>query len=502
MDTGEQTPVETAVPAEKPATAKPVAKPPKVLGIIYGNVGTNEFSFSVTGRVERSDYVTVTHPEVGDVLCQVGSIIRKTDLTLEKSLENNPDMQINEKLTAKADVIGYRDDKNLLQVPRTTFDAASQVKSADPMFIKKILGLKTDHKTCAYIGLLRGYSMPVMLDINSLVQRHVCILAKTGGGKSYISGDIIEELMGHNVTCVIIDPHGEYGAMRDPGSEADSRFRIKPIGFADRILEFGLTESKNIKPLKFTFKSLEARDIMDLLQGVDPRTQLAPLKKALEALREEMEFYSIDDLIDTLSVENGKSNPTLIAALESLNDIGLFAKRGNHIDDLIRKGKTTIINLKGVAPDIQQLVVRRWGTMLFEMRKADRIPPLMMVVEEAHNYCPQGENTLCKKSLSTIAAEGRKFGLGLTVISQRPAKIDKNVLSQCGTQIILNVTNPHDLKAIASSMEGLTSGMEQDIKGLPIGTALVVGAGIQTPMLVEVRPRESRHGGESVKILE
>ena len=124
-----------------------------------------------------------------------------------------------------------------------------------------------------------------------------------------------------------------------------------------------------------------------------------------------------------------------------------------------------------------------------------------MVIEEAHNYCPQNENTLCKKSLSTIASEGRKFGLGLMVISQRPAKIDKNVLSQCGTQIVLKVTNPNDLKAIAASMEGLTAGMEQDIQGLPIGTALVVGSGIQTPMLVEVRPRESKHGGASVQII-
>ena len=103
---------------------------------------------------------------------------------------------------------------------------------------------------------------------------------------------------------------------------------------------------------------------------------------------------------------------------------------------------------------------------------------------------------------TTIASEGRKFGLGLMVISQRPAKIDKNVLSQCGTQIILKVTNPNDLKAITASIEGLTGGMEQDIPGLPIGTAMVVGAGIQTPMLVDVRPRESRHGGASVQILE
>lgn len=473
---------------------------PESIGTIYGDVGTNEFKFSVLTKAERSDYISVDHPDCGPVLCQVSSIIRKTNYTLDKSLKADSDDEIEEKLSAQADVIGYRDDKGLLQIPRTTFKAGSEVYTADPQFIKKVLGLKTNPKKCAYIGLLRGYDMPLMLDINELVQRHVCILAKTGGGKSYISGDIIEELMKHDVTCVIIDPHGEYGAMRNPGTSEDPKFNVSPHGYDDKIIEFGMTDGPNIKPLRFTFKSLDARDILDLFQTGDVRNQLPVLKKALDSLREKKDLYSIKDLIEEITSE-GRGHPLLVSELEYLDEIGLFAERGNHITELIQKGKTTIINLKGVAPDVQQLIVRRWGILLFELRKMDRIPPLMMVIEEAHNYCPQNENTLCKKSLSTIASEGRKFGLGLMVISQRPAKIDKNVLSQCGTQIVLKVTNPNDLKAIAASMEGLTAGMEQDIQGLPIGTALVVGSGIQTPMLVEVRPRESKHGGASVQII-
>ena len=472
------------------------------VGMIYGEVGTNGFRFGVTRKVERSDYVVVDHPDVGPVLCQVGSIVRKTNLTLDKSLEMDPDARIEEKLSAQADVIGYRDEKGLLQVPRTTFKAGSDVRLADAKFIKKVLGLKDNPRTCAYVGLLRGYDMPLMLDINELVQRHVCILAKTGGGKSYISGDIIEELMKHDVTCMIIDPHGEYGAMRDPGSTTDPRFGVKPRGFADRILEFGMIDAPNVRPLKFTFKTLDARDILDLLSSTDTKTHLPTLKKAIDALREKKGLYSVRDLIDEVNEETNGRNPVLVSELEYLDSIGLFAERGNHIDELVQKGKTTIINLKGVSPDIQEMIVRRWCTVLFEMRKLNRVPPMMMVIEEAHNYCPQAEATSCRKALGTIASEGRKFGLGLMVISQRPAKIDKNVLSQCGTQIILKVTNPNDLKAIAQSMEGLTDGMEQDIQGLPIGTALIVGAGIQTPMLAEVRPRESRHGGASVSILE
>jgi DNA helicase HerA-like ATPase len=126
---------------------------------------------------------------------------------------------------------------------------------------------------------------------------------------------------------------------------------------------------------------------------------------------------------------------------------------------------------------------------------------MMLILEEAHNYCPQQGSALSSKALSTIASEGRKFGLGLMVISQRPAKIDKNVLSQCGTQIILKLTNPNDLKAVAASVEGLTNGMIDEVQTMPIGMAMVVGAGIEAPLLVDVRPRESRHGGAGINVL-
>jgi len=87
------------------------------------------------------------------------------------------------------------------------------------------------------------------------------------------------------------------------------------------------------------------------------------------------------------------------------------------------------------------------------------------------------------------------------IITQRAAKVDKNVLSQCNTQIILKVTNPNDLNAIAASIEGLTQGMEDEIQRLPIGSAIITGGGVSMPLFVEIRPRESKHGGESVEVI-
>lgn len=478
-------------------------KDPSVIGTIYGDVGTNTFKFSMIGHAERSDYITVEHPDCGPVLCQIDSIIRKSNYTLDRSLERNDDDRIDEKVIATATVIGYRDTSGLLNAPRTPFAVGCDVRLSEPQFIKRIVGLKDDAHRCAYVGMLRNYDLRIMLDINSMVQRHVSILAKTGGGKSYISGDIVEEMMKHGVTCMIVDPHGEYGAMRDAADgKGDMRFGVVPRSYDESIVEFGMNEDLDVHPLRFTLRSLDARDIMELCASSDSKTSVLALSKAIENVKATKDFYSLTDLIDEVSSIDSAKHYALIRDLQSLDSLRLFAEKGNSLSDLVQKGKTTIINLKGYSPDIQQIIVRRLGTMLFEMRKAERIPPMILVLEEAHNYCPQTESTACKKSIITIASEGRKFGLGLMVISQRPAKIDKNVLSQCGTQIILKVTNPNDLKAISASVEGLTSGMEQDISNLPIGTALIVGAGIQTPLLVDVRPRETRHGGASVQVLE
>ncbi|UCE81515.1 MAG: ATP-binding protein [Methanobacteriota archaeon] len=477
------------------------------VGIIYGNVGTLRFNIVVTSPLEKMEFVQVKHKIHGFVLGQVSEIERRTNLTTDgvKSMKHGTPVEIEEKEIATVTVVGYRDDRNLLQVPRTPLLAGEEVFRAQEELIKDIVGIREHMDTGAYIGLLSGHDVRVELDINLLVQKHVCILSKTGGGKSYCSGALVEELMKQKVTVCIIDPHGEYTTMRKKGSikKTHRDFHVKPRGYGDKVVEFATDTSlnKQARPLKFTLHNLDAREILGLTNTKNVRSYLTMLRRAVDTLRETKENFSINDIIAVLEANNEQSSGALITELEYLNEIEVFAEQGTKIDELIQKGKTTIINLRGTPPDMQELIVNRIGTALFELRKVGKIPPMMLVVEEAHNFCPQQGQVACSKVFRTIASEGRKFGLGLLVISQRPAKVDKNVLSQCNTQIILKVNNPNDLKAIAASIEGLTEGMEEEIQRLPIGTAIVTGGGVSMPLFVDIRPRESQHGGESVEIV-
>ncbi len=481
---------------------------PNCIGMIYGDIGTTEFKCSVSAPVEKNEFVQVHHETCGMVLGRVDQIERKTDLSIEKAhlLAKGEHVPIEEMVSANIAIVGYRDERNLLQAPRTPFKAGEIVEKAQEGLIKKVIGLKEDRKTGAYVGMLRGHDVPIYLDINGMIQKHVSILAKTGGGKSYMAGVVLEEFIKHKVTTVVIDPHGEYASLatRAKSVPLGEKFRVVPNSYESKLMIFSPDTkiNQNARPLKFTLSNLQPRDILSLTKSGNVRNHLSALREALDLIRSSRKDYDVEDIIRVLEAQDDPSNFPLMNELEYLREVDIFAREGTKIDELVTEGRTTIINMKGTPPDIQQLVINRISTALFELRKLDKIPPLMLVAEEAHNFCPQQGKAATSDIFRTIASEGRKFGLGLMIITQRAAKVDKNVLSQCNTQIILKVTNPNDLKTIMASVEGLTAGMADEIQMLPVGVALVTGGNISMPLLIDVRPRETEHGGKSVKILD
>ncbi len=474
------------------------------IGVIYGNVGTAHFDCNVAQPVEKMDYVQVWHDRQGWILGQIEKLERRTNLSIDKAyqMSNGEDIDFEERVSAKVAIIGYRDERGLLQSPRAPFKAGTKVYRAIDKLIMDVLGLK-ETATGAYVGLLNGLGIKVYLDINELVQKHASILAKTGGGKSYMAGVLLEELMKQNVTIMILDPHGEYTTLKTRGEKGDSNFGVSPRSYASQIQEFSpdTNINKGAKPLRFTLSNMGARELLELTNTKNIKTYLTPLRKALETLRSAKDSFTLSDIIRILDYDDDVSMGALINELEYLKEINIFAAQGTKITELVRKGMTTIINLKGTPPDVQALIVNRLASALFDLRKKGGIPPLMLVVEEAHNFCPQQGTVASSKIFRTVASEGRKFGLGLLIITQRAAKVDKNVLSQCNTQVILKVTNPNDLKAIVSSVEGLTSAAADEIQRIPIGVAVITAPNVSMPLFVEIRPRETKHGGTSVKIV-
>jgi DNA helicase HerA-like ATPase len=125
--------------------------------------------------------------------------------------------------------------------------------------------------------------------------------------------------------------------------------------------------------------------------------------------------------------------------------------------------------------------------------------PAFVLLEEAHHFAPGGDATnrvVSAEILRTILAEGRKFGVGVGLISQRPGKLDQDVLSQCMTQILLRIVNPIDQTNVAAAVEGASRDVLDELPALSKGQAIVVGASVNAPIVVAVRERHTPHGGQ------
>ncbi len=455
---------------------------PMILGHIYGKTTTSTFSFIVEKETKKLDFVQVYHEKYDYVLAQV------------IELEMDDDKNI-----AKCRIIGYKDKDGVFKQIRIPFPPKSEVLLAQDSFIKNIIEINT--KDGAFIGKIEGKNIPIRLNLKNLLTKHISILAKSGAGKSYSSGVLLEEIMDRNVPLIIIDPHGEYSEMKQANDdkkdiEKMGKFGVKPKRYTKNIKEYGFIDGAN--PIKLN-DDLKAEELLHMLPTKLSSSQMALLYNAIK----NMPKLDLANLILELEYEESPSKYNIISVVNHLKKMDLFSVNYTPYNELIQPGRCSIINLKGLDPEGQGVLVYKLLKDLFEQRKLNKIPPFFCVVEEAHNFAPErgfGE-AKSSKILRTIASEGRKFGMGLCVISQRPARLDKSVLSQCTTQMILKVTNPNDLKAIINSVEGINAESEHEIQNLPIGTSLVTGI-VDMPLFVNIRPRKTKHGGTAINILE
>ncbi|MCL4346642.1 MAG: ATP-binding protein [Candidatus Thermoplasmatota archaeon] len=311
-----------------------------------------------------------------------------------------------------------------------------------------------------------------------------------------MQGVIIEELIKKGVTVVIIDPHGEYGTLGRNSPENRASF-----DYASAVREFAFDTDINPGAVRMllTCSNFTPQELLSATSLRESRQHLSLLSSAIEQARKEG-AYDLKSVIAHIE-EDSQYSGQLISELKTIDGSGIFAAEGTRMSELIVKGKTTVLNLKGLTPELQGLFTKRILTAVFELRKRNKVPPLLTVLEEAHNFCPQQGRTDASRIIRTVASEGRKFGMGLMVITQRAAKVDKNVLSQCNTQFILKVTNPIDLKVIYNSIEGLTEETLEEIPRLRTGVCIGIGGGLSVPVFIQVRRRETVHGGDSIRLV-
>lgn len=223
------------------------------------------------------------------------------------------------------------------------------------------------------------------------------------------------------------------------------------------------------------------------------------LRKVVKKLQEQKTSFDLNKLISEVETSDIKSNTKipLISWLSDLNSTNLFSNIDKpSVEELARPGQLNILDLsKFIHLRDKQIIVTHIAKKLFRARRLNKIPPFILVVEEAHQFAPenvQKAGSISKGIVEMIAREGRKFHASLVLVSQRPIQLSVTALSQCNTSILLRIVNPYDIKHITESCEAITSDIINMLPGLKVGEAIITGAVVNYPIIVSIRKRKSK----------
>lgn len=427
-------------------------------------------------------------------------------------------------------VIGYYDEELEDFVnPRIPPMPGQSVYLAPSELLARVLSpRRAGERGAAHIGSLltrEAGEVPIVLSVKDVASTHLAVLASTGAGKSYTASVLIEELMKpeNRSAVLIVDPHGEYETLQEI-KDAKFRHHFSAEGYEPEV--------KILRPekLKVRFDTLEFADICYLLPELtDKMRQL--LSTAFRSVRDKAGrygHYTIQDFMDAVAElrygsedDRSSGNIVTIDAIEWRLDSRFGRGHSKHqifsdsehnlLTDLFKPGQCAVLQLVDIAENEQQVIV---GTLLRRAilaRMATHkgevsdptseryLPfPIFVLLEEAHRFAPAGQTVVSTNVLKQILSEGRKFGLGVGLITQRPGKLDADVLSQCMTQFIMRIVNPIDQDTIAKTVEGTGRRMLDELPALTKGQLIVSGVAINTPVMCQVRKRLTRHGGETI----
>lgn len=381
-----------------------------------------------------------------------------------------------------------------------------------------LLGGDTDPARLRIGTLIARNDVEVWLSARAIISRHLAILAMTGGGKTVAARRIIKELIRLNYPLVIFDPHGDYlGLFEKRHLFPDVKIKIfypmirvrrDNIGIvADLIDKMGrrLTEAQQqfYHFLVSTTEGIDGEPATDYIQRlVDRAANTADKKRHRDQCPDEIANINASTINATKrSLEFVLSNLRQMELNnERLRSRDQFAGYEFHEmpdpadapEDIVSPANVSIFYLAGYDHLNQSAIVSIVLEALFEKRStlSGMIPPFQAIVEEAHNFIPSRQEgageTPSLPTIRKVITEGRKFGTGLVLISQRPSRLDETTLAQCNSFLVLRLVNPRDKSFVRSVMENLSESDADILQTFARGRGIVSGQAVRFPLLVKI----------------
>jgi DNA helicase HerA-like ATPase len=474
------------------------------IGIVVGPTKPDRVTFEARRPISLGEYVVILNSQGRKVLGVVESSSIESEAlsdnisNFEEALESKQIASENRRdksYKANVKILGLIEELQKCKtiIPEIPPLPGTEVFETRPNELKIIFEPVKDE--WLRIGtLLRQKDVEVKININKVTTRHLGILAMTGMGKSNLVTLIAKAVSEIPGTMTIFDYHDDYKGLNIRNAN------LIPAKINPRLLSTD----------KFA-EVIEIRDIADVQKTILSKAFDDDLKQRVEddfwqTLEENIENIEKMEKRTKSSAERVKDK--VKEARRKLRNI-LQADASDPVA-MIKEGKVNIISLLELTEKQANIAIAFYlESLLADRKNAKNINknnnngsdfvrfknPILVVIEEAHVFIPKQEYTDTKYFAAKVAREGRKFGMGLIVVSQRPRSIDSAVLSQMGSLAIMKIVQQEDQTQVAAASESLSPKLLEQLPSLNPGEALLIGQWVNLPSFARIDEAKDRTMG-------
>ena len=470
-----------------------------VVGYCVGEISLSELTFISDKMPQVGEYVTVEY-DGKKVLGMVENLVRGND-ALNIDLHDVEAIQTIARIGGKDYYIKGKvkllgDVNDNLRLTRTPALPGTPIKLADKEILDKVFKVKNPIRLGT---LVNQRDIEVNVEGNPILNRHLAILAMTGAGKSNTVAVLMDQLLRYNVPIFVFDMHGEYRDADFPnGSVNVIQPKINPtyMNFSEIKRLVNIPNNAYIQERHFRYAFNKARTQIN--EGTEHTY------KFLEAMY---------DILYVRSQEEG-SDKQIVDVMNKIEDAkdkynNLFDNNKGNILTSIKVGHVNVLDLSQTDESVSEVLVSHILRNALQRRKnffhggSDKTldHSVFFVIEEAHILAPNKRDSQSKYWIQRVAREGRKFGLGLCLVSQSPKTVDHDALSQMNNMIILRLVEPEDQRHVQSASESLSKDLINQLPSLNVGEAIVLGLMSKVPTLVKIDEFKGRRTGGDLDII-
>ena len=469
------------------------------VGYCVGEISLSELTFISDKMPQVGEYVTVEY-DGKKVLGMVENLVRGND-ALNIDLHDVDAIQTIARIggndyyiKGKIKLLGDVNDN--LRLPRTPALPGTPIKLADKEILDKVFNVKNPIELGT---LVNQGDIKVNVEGNPILNRHLAVLAMTGAGKSNTVAVLMDQLLRYNVPIFVFDMHGEYKDANFPNGDVNV---IQP----------------KINPTYMSFNEIKKLVNIPNNAFIQERHFRRAFNKAKKEINEgtESTYKFLEAMYDILYIKSQEegSDKQIVDVMNKIDDAkdkynNLFDNNKGNILTSIKVGHVNVLDLSQTDESVAEVLVSHILRNALKRRKnffhgtSEKTleHPVFFVIEEAHILAPNKRDSQSKYWIQRIAREGRKFGLGLCLVSQSPKTVDHDALSQMNNMIILRLVEPEDQRHVQSASESLSKDLINQLPSLNVGEAIVLGLMTKVPTLVKIDEFKGRRTGGDLDII-